>query len=104
MSSHITTANRGDGDFGLGQQRGQAAVAGDAHAELVVPGAVPALLEVQAAGLDVPEVRGDEPPVGQPVLVTLRSWRRSDAAGSCRTRVEVRPRNATGTGDEPVPA
>ena len=52
----------------LGEQRGQAAVAGDADVELVVSGAVPALLEVQAAGLDVPEMRGDEPPVRQPVL------------------------------------
>ena len=46
---------------GFGQQRGQAAVTGQADVNGLVGGAVAALLQVQAAGLDVPEPGGDEP-------------------------------------------
>ena len=56
----------GAGAGGFGQQVGQPAVAGDADVgEQFVGGAVAALLQVQAAGLDVPVPGGDEPPGGQ---------------------------------------
>ncbi len=46
----------------LGEQVGEATVAGDADiGELLVPGAVPACVDVQAAGLDVPIPGGDVP-------------------------------------------
>jgi hypothetical protein len=55
--------------FGVGQQVGQAAVAGDADAGELPPGvAVAALFQVQAAGFDVPVPGGDEPALGQPLL------------------------------------
>ncbi len=47
----------------LGQQVSQPAVTGDADVrELLVRAAVPALVDGQPAGLDVPEVAGDEKP------------------------------------------
>jgi len=48
------------GGGGFGEQVGQAAVPGDADVELFMSGAVAALLDVEAAGFDVPEPGGDE--------------------------------------------
>ena len=45
---------------GFGEQVRQAAVAGDPHVEPLVRAAVAALLDIQAAGFDVPEPGGDE--------------------------------------------
>jgi hypothetical protein len=47
---------------GFGEQVRDAAVAGDPHVEPLVRAAVPALLQVHPAGLDVPEPGGDERP------------------------------------------
>jgi hypothetical protein len=58
---------------------------------------VAALLDVEPAALDVPVPGVDEPAWGS-LAWTSRACRRSDAAGSWRTRVQVRPKNATGTG------
>ena len=60
MSSQITAANLGFGLDGFGEQVRQAAVAGDPHVEPLVRAAVAALLDIQAAGFDVPEPGGDE--------------------------------------------
>ena len=58
-----------DGCFGVLQQVGQAAVAGDAEAGELPPGVVvAALFQVQAAGFDVPVPGGDEPAGRQPFL------------------------------------
>src|SRR5262249_60987395 len=53
------------GVFGLGEQVGQAAVAGQGDLDVFVGVAPAAAVEILAAGLDVPEQDGDLPPVQQ---------------------------------------
>ncbi|WP_243866781.1 hypothetical protein [Actinophytocola oryzae] len=52
----------------FGQQVSDAAVAGDGDVELLVAGLAAALVEFEAAGLDVVEVGHDHPGFGQGVL------------------------------------
>src|SRR6266581_3868050 len=97
---------------GVGEQLGYPAVAGNADplGDLPPPVAVAAVGQVQGTGLDVPVPRHDLESGGSAACAT-RYCRRSEATGSCISRVEVRPTQATGTGTSgmagpgcPVPA